>query len=85
MAAGGAVCRDCRPPGAAAPHPEAMPLLAALLSGDWARAETFDDAARRSAGGLVNAYVQWHIERGVRSLRHVVREEAAPDVERVLR
>ena len=35
--AGGAVCPDCRPPGSAAPAPETLELLAALLAGDWVR------------------------------------------------
>ena len=45
LAAGGAVCPVCRPPGSAAPAPETLELLAALLAGDWAVA----DASRRPA------------------------------------
>jgi DNA repair protein RecO (recombination protein O) len=73
IAAGGAVCSVCRPPGSAAPAPETMRLLAALLSGDWVAADASDHRSRREGSGLVTAFLQWHLERGVRSLRHVER------------
>ncbi|MCH8612782.1 DNA repair protein RecO [Arsenicicoccus dermatophilus] len=73
LAAGGAVCRECRPPGSAAPSPRTMELLAALLHGDWQRADASEVRHRREGAGLVAAFVQWHLERGVRSLRLVQR------------
>ena len=72
-ALGGAVCAACRPPGAASPSPGAMVLLGALLSGDWAVADAAADSERRESAGLVAAYVQWHLERAVKSLKHVER------------
>ncbi|GMA85614.1 hypothetical protein GCM10025868_08640 [Angustibacter aerolatus] len=36
-------------------------------------AEAADERARRESTGLVAAYLQWHVERGVRSLRLVER------------
>lgn len=77
IAAGGAVCRDCRPPGSAAPSPETLEFLGALLSGDWAAAEGADNVPRREGSGLVAAYLQWHLERGVRSLQWIEREAMA--------
>jgi DNA repair protein RecO (recombination protein O) len=73
IAGGGAVCPACRPPGSAAPAPETLRLLAALLSGDWVLADASDVRSRREGSGLVTAFLQWHLERGVRSLRHVER------------
>ena len=73
LGSGGSVCPLCRPPGSAAPHPETLLLLAALLSGDWAVAEASQTRRRREANGLVAAYLQWHLERQVRSLRLVER------------
>ena len=73
LASGGAVCPVCRPPGSAAPAPDTMRLLAALLSGDWAAADASDPRHRREGSGLVTAFLQWHLERGVRSLRLVER------------
>jgi DNA repair protein RecO (recombination protein O) len=66
--AGGMVCAECRPPGSAAPSVESVELLGALLSGDWPLAESSDDRPRREASGLVAAFLQWHLEHGLRSL-----------------
>lgn len=76
IAAGGAVCPVCRPPGSAAPDPQTLELLAALLTGDWALAEESEDRCRTEGSGLVAAFLQWHLERGIRSLQHVERERS---------
>jgi DNA repair protein RecO (recombination protein O) len=73
VAAGGAVCPACRPPGSVAPAPETLGLLSALLTGDWAVADESDPRHRREGSGLVAAFLQWHLERGLRSLRMVER------------
>lgn len=70
---GGAVCPHCRPPGSASPAPETMLLLASLLAGDWAKAETSVAPQRREAAGLVASFLQWHLERVLKSLKHVER------------
>ena len=67
LAAGGAVCPQCRPPGALSPRPDTMLLLGALLAGDWDVAEASDDRTRREGNSLVAAFLQWHLERGLRS------------------
>jgi DNA repair protein RecO (recombination protein O) len=66
--AGGCVCGDCRPPGAAHPAPATLELMAALAAGEWAVADASAAGARRQASGLVAAHLQWHLERGLRSL-----------------
>lgn len=71
--AGGVVCPACRPPGSVTPDAETIELLGALLSGDWETARTAGERQRRQADGLVAAYVQWYLERTVRSLRLVDR------------
>ncbi len=68
VAAGGAVCDDCRPPGSARPQPATVPLMAALLAGDWPAAAASEVAVRRESSGLIAAHLQWHLERGLRSL-----------------
>ena len=73
--AGGAVCVECRPPGAAHPSPAALALMAALANGDWATADASEPSVRRQAAGLVAAHLQWHLERGLRSLPLVDRGE----------
>jgi DNA repair protein RecO (recombination protein O) len=68
VAAGGVVCESCRPAGSARPQPGSIELMAALLAGDWTIADASGAAARREASGLVAAHLQWHLERGLRSL-----------------
>ena len=68
VAAGGAVCDSCRPPGSARPDRDTLALMAALLSGDWARADASPARSRREASGLIAAHLQWHLERQLRSL-----------------
>lgn len=70
---GGAVCHGCRPPGSASPAPATMTLLAALLSADWPAADSSVSGSRNEAAGLVAAYLQWHLERSLKSLKHVER------------
>ncbi|WP_298329414.1 DNA repair protein RecO [Haloactinopolyspora sp.] len=71
--AGGMVCPGCRPAGTVAPAPETVALLAALLTGDWAVADASAPQARREASGITAAFLQWHLERGLRSLSLVER------------
>ncbi|NEK86676.1 DNA repair protein RecO [Blastococcus saxobsidens] len=76
--AGGTVCPACRPTGSAMPSPVTIELLDALLTGDWVRAEASQGINRREGSGLVAALLQWHLERGLRSLPLVDRTESAP-------
>jgi DNA repair protein RecO (recombination protein O) len=73
VAMGGLVCGEHRPPGAASVSPTSIDLMVALMSGDWAVADAADDRTQRETSGLVAAYLQWHTERGLRSLRLVER------------
>ncbi|GIJ78466.1 DNA replication and repair protein RecO [Micromonospora phaseoli] len=66
--AGGAVCPDCRPPGAAHPAPATIDLMSALAVGDWRVADATETGVRRECSGLVAAHLQWHLERALRSL-----------------
>jgi DNA repair protein RecO (recombination protein O) len=66
--AGGAVCPDCRPPGATRPAPTTLELMIALVAGDWRIADASTPGHRRECSGLVSAHLQWHLERGLRSL-----------------
>ena len=68
---GGTVCADCRPSGSATPSPEALLLLEALLDGDWPAADASESRHQREASGLTAAYLQWHLEHSIRSLRLV--------------
>jgi DNA repair protein RecO (recombination protein O) len=78
VTAGGAVCPDCRPPGSARPAPSTLELMVALTAGDWRIADASDNQHRRECSGLVAAHLQWHLERGLRSLPLVDRGIGTP-------
>ncbi len=68
---GGLVCGECAPAGSARVAPQALELLHALLEGDWLVIDQAKDADTAAASGLIRAYAQWHLERGIRSLAHL--------------
>ena len=71
VAAGGLVCRSCWAPGAATAAAPTIDLMSALLRGDWGLADASERRYQVECSGLVAAYVQWHLEHSIRSLRHV--------------
>jgi DNA repair protein RecO (recombination protein O) len=71
IGAGGLVCRSCRTPGAATPAAQTVELMSALMRGDWAHADATERRHQAECSGLVAAYLQWHLEHSIRSLRHV--------------
>ncbi len=73
VAAGGMVCATCRPHGAASPAGPTVALMLALLRGDWESADSSERRHQVECSGLVAAYLQWHLEHSIRSLRHVER------------
>ena len=73
-AGGGILCNDCRLPGSARPAADVVLLLGALLAGDWAGVEGIERRYRNPASGIVAAYLQWHLERSLRSLPYVERD-----------
>lgn len=73
LVGGGSVCLNCRPSASATPAVETLELMGALLSGDWTLADQSEGRHRREASGLIAAYLQWHLERGIRSLPMVER------------
>ncbi|MFR9729405.1 DNA repair protein RecO [Saccharopolyspora sp. MS10] len=82
---GGSMCPDCRPAGSARPAATTLPLLEALLHGDWTAAESSAEPVRREGSGLVAAHLQWHLERQLRSLPLVERQEHRPAVPELIR
>ncbi|GAA3022231.1 DNA repair protein RecO [Microbacterium dextranolyticum] len=65
---GGSVCRACAPAGSPRIHPETLLLMRALIAGEWEIVDAASAHARSAASGLVAAYTQYHLERGIRSL-----------------
>ena len=70
---GGSVCVDCKPSASATPAVETLELMSDLLTGEWEGADKSELRYRREASGLIAAYLQWHLERGLRSLPLVER------------
>ena len=68
---GGTVCADCAPVGSARLAPPTAALLRSLMAGEWDEVDAAPVATTASASGLIAAYAQWHLERGIRSLAHV--------------
>jgi DNA repair protein RecO (recombination protein O) len=68
---GGMVCSDCAPVGSARVAPATTSLLRSLMAGEWDLIAGAPESATSAASGLVAAYAQWHLERGIRSLSHV--------------
>jgi DNA repair protein RecO (recombination protein O) len=73
VASGGSVCPGCRVSGAVTISAEAVAVLTALADGDWPVVDSAQPRTCREASGLVAAYLQWHLERNLRSLRLVER------------
>ena len=73
LAGGGSVCSDCRPSGSATISADALTLMGALISGEWSSADGSELKVQREASGIVAAYLQFHLERSLRSLPLVER------------
>jgi DNA repair protein RecO (recombination protein O) len=74
---GGVVADEVAPPGAPRLTPQTIELLGALLTGDWGIADAAPTSTRGQASGVIAAYVQWHLERGLKSLNHLDRAVTA--------
>ncbi|WP_404447453.1 DNA repair protein RecO [Microbacterium marinum] len=68
---GGVVCSVCAPTGSARIAPETGNLLRALLAGEWDVVDAASAGASAASSGLISAYAQFHLERGIRSLTHL--------------
>jgi DNA repair protein RecO (recombination protein O) len=70
---GGLLCGNCAPAGAARIDNATVDLLDSLIVGDWERAEGHSPTTASRGSGIVSAYAQFHLERGLRSMEHVAR------------
>lgn len=73
ISSGGAMCAVHRAPGSVAPKPETIELMKSLIAGQWTAVDAAEPNIAREVSGIVAAYVQWHLERGLRSLEHIDR------------
>jgi len=68
---GGAVCTECAPAGSPRIAGSTLGLLRSLLAGEWDVIDAAPQGDTAAASGVIAAYAQWHLERGIRSLAHV--------------
>ncbi|GAB3599000.1 DNA repair protein RecO [Microbacterium tumbae] len=68
---GGAVCDDDAPAGSPRIAASTLALLRSLLAGEWEAIDKASTPDAAAASGVIAAYAQWHLERGIRSLAHL--------------
>lgn len=75
VARGGALCDGCRTGVETVLRPGTMPLMVSLLDAELAQTTTLEPerGARREAGHLVRAFVEYHLDRQLRSYPMVAR------------
>lgn len=66
-------CLSCELPGSVRLGTAGLSLMRALLSGAWDDVEGFSDQTKSAVSGVVSGYLQWQLEKGLRSLNHVER------------
>lgn len=70
---GGLVSDEVAPSGSMRIDLEILGHLRALLAGNWDAIEATDSKTKSRVTGIIAAYVQWHLDRALRSLPHVER------------
>lgn len=75
VAHGGVLCENCSEVGTLRVQPETPLLLAALLAGEWQTALESGQRARDEAASFAASYTQWHLERGLKSMRVASRSQ----------
>lgn len=68
---GGLVCTGCAPAGSPRVAASTLELLRSLIRGEWDDVDAASASDTAAASGLVSAYAQFHLERGIRSLAHI--------------
>lgn len=66
-------CRDCSSPGSVFLGSDGLGHMKNLLSGTWNEVAGVGDETRSAVSGVIAGYMQWQLERGLRSLSFVER------------
>jgi DNA repair protein RecO (recombination protein O) len=70
---GAVSCQSCQLAGAVNVGPAGLTHMRALLAGDWENVSNTKDLDRARVSSVIAAYLQWQLERGLKSLQHVER------------
>lgn len=67
-------CHGCELPGSVRLGTQGLALMRALLEGAWDNVALATDQTKTAVSGVVSGYLQWQLEKGLRSLNHVERK-----------
>lgn len=70
---GSVSCSSCQLAGAVAVGGTGLRHMASLLAGDWDQVRAAEKSTRAIVSGVISGYLQWQLEKGLRSLQHVER------------
>jgi len=66
-------CGSCQLAGAVNIGSRGLSHMRSLLAGDWDSVREVEERDRMQVSGVISAYLQWQLERGMKSLQHVER------------
>lgn len=67
-------CGQCQLVGAVFVGGSGLSHMAALLAGDWDQVRSAERGTRAVVSGVISGYLQWQLEKGLKSLQHVERQ-----------
>lgn len=70
---GGLTCDGCKPAGYTRLNQLEIEHLNSLVNGNWKVVEASSPKVIREISSLISNYVQWHLEKGIKSLRMIER------------
>lgn len=70
---GSVSCQSCQLVGSVLVGPAGISHMKSLLAGDWEGVRAASPGTRALVSGVISGYLQWQLERGLKSLQHVER------------
>ena len=70
---GGLTCDSCKPAGYSRLNKAEITHLVSLINGNWETVEAASAKIKKDISSLISNYVQWHLEKGIKSLRMIDR------------
>lgn len=66
-------CNHCSMPGSVRLGDRGLRLMTNLLRGEWEQIALAEPGVKTTVSGVISGYLQWQLERGLKSLNHVER------------
>lgn len=70
---GGLTCDSCKPAGYSRLNESEIVHLVSLINGNWQLVESTSAKIKKDISLLISSYVQWHLEKGIKSLSMIER------------